>query len=66
MPKLWAGTISVLFAAIFLGYQKNYKRMFAYSTMDKYDIEVDCKHGIQYEELTEERSEGRSSGYCKG
>ncbi len=26
---VWAGTISVLFAAIFLGYQKNYKRMFA-------------------------------------
>lgn len=35
---IWAGTISVLFAAIFLGYQKNYKRMFAYSTMENMNI----------------------------
>jgi hydrogenase-4 component F len=35
---VWAGTISVLFAAIFLGYQKNYKRMFAYSTMENMNI----------------------------
>ena len=35
---VWAGTISVLFAAIFLGYQRNYKRMFAYSTMENMNI----------------------------
>ncbi len=35
---IWAGTISVLFAAIFLGYQRNYKRMFAYSTMENMNI----------------------------
>lgn len=35
---VWAGTISVLFAAIFLGYQKNYKRMFAYSTMENMNM----------------------------
>ncbi len=35
---VWAGTVSVLFAALFLGYQKNYKRMFAYSTMENMNI----------------------------
>ncbi len=35
---IWAGTISVLFAAIFLGYQRNYKRMFAYSTMENMNM----------------------------
>ncbi len=35
---VWAGTISVLFAAIVLGSQRNYKRMFAYSTMENMNI----------------------------
>ncbi|MEM0139295.1 MAG: proton-conducting transporter membrane subunit [Ferroplasma sp.] len=35
---IWAGTISVLFAAIVLGSQRNYKRMFAYSTMENMNI----------------------------
>ncbi len=35
---VWAGTISVLFAALFLSYQHNYKRMFAYSTMENMNI----------------------------
>ena len=33
-------TISVLFAAIFLGYQKNYKRMFAYSTIENTEYSI--------------------------
>ncbi len=38
MIFVWAGTVSVLFAAIFLSYQHNYKRMFAYSTMENMNI----------------------------
>ena len=35
---IWAGTISVIFASVFLGAQKKYKRMFAYSTMENMSI----------------------------
>ncbi|KJE49337.1 MULTISPECIES: proton-conducting transporter membrane subunit [Acidiplasma] len=40
MPEIfvWAGTVSVLFAALFLTYQHNYKRMFAYSTMENMNM----------------------------
>lgn len=35
---IWAGTVSVVFASIFLGSQRKYKRMFAYSTMENMSI----------------------------
>jgi hydrogenase-4 component F len=35
---IWAGTVSVVFASIFLGAQRKYKRMFAYSTMENMSI----------------------------
>lgn len=35
---VWAGTVSVIFASIFLGAQRKYKRMFAYSTMENMSL----------------------------
>ncbi len=40
LPQLyvWFGVISVVAASIFLGYQRRYKRMFAYSTMENMNL----------------------------
>ncbi|OWP55266.1 MAG: oxidoreductase [Thermoplasmatales archaeon B_DKE] len=40
LPELyvWFGVLSIAAASIFLGYQRRYKRMFAYSTMENMNI----------------------------
>jgi hydrogenase-4 component F len=35
---IWFGTISIVAASLFLGYQARYKRMFAYSTMENMNL----------------------------
>ena len=35
---IWFGTVSIVAASIFLGYQARYKRMFAYSTMENMNL----------------------------
>ena len=35
---IWAGVVSVIAASLFLGYQRKYKRMFAYSTMENMNL----------------------------